>query len=397
MKGWNGDDEPARRKAAAWLLLLATIFVVYASLYPFQFDAARLELVRSGEWWRNALRPPPTRDLVANLLFYLPFGALVARAAPAPWGGARRLLAAIGAGTLLSACMETAQLFVVQRHSALTDVGLNAVSTGLGAAAALALGILGVRVALPRLRGRRPDPIALLLILAWIAFHSAPFMPTARFVRLFQHPELIVRGEFTVSGAAGFFAGYLLLSAITRSLLAGARPWRPYAILVAASLVMRVMFRGQALTVDEVAGLAAAILALVALRRVMDERELFRREAVYAAVAVALQGVLPLDFSSLAPSLAWLDAPQAVPRSPWGEPGWIELAYLYGGIVWLFGQAGVPLRRALPALLAGALAVELVQAWHPGRAMHLIAPAIVLAAAVLVRARQALTGAASSR
>ena len=73
----GANHERALRRATAWLLAFTVIFMVYASLYPFDFDPMRLARFGQSEWARAlAWRRPVRSDLIANLIFYLPFGAL---------------------------------------------------------------------------------------------------------------------------------------------------------------------------------------------------------------------------------------------------------------------------------------------------------------------------------
>ena len=57
------------------------------------------------------------------------------------------------------------------------------------------------------------------------------------------------------------------------------------------------------------------------------------------------------------------------------------------GLVWLASEAGQPLRRIVPALFVAAVLVEIVEAWRPGKAAHLITPCLIIAGGLLVRIR----------
>src|SRR5262245_44918842 len=127
-------SDRATRRAATWLLAFTVLFMVYASLYPFDFDLSPLgrlskaDLLRSLTW-----RRPPRTDLIANLLFYLPFGALVVSILPRTWSPARRVLTTLGTGALLSTLIECIQAATVTRDPSITDVTLNGTSAGIAA------------------------------------------------------------------------------------------------------------------------------------------------------------------------------------------------------------------------------------------------------------------------
>jgi VanZ family protein len=113
----------------AWMLAGIT---VYASLYP--FTGWRLPGVSSlaflglpwSKYWTAF-------DVVANLLGYMPLGALVFGAAVRTGHGTRRSIAmGLAAGFALSFSMEWLQNFLPQRVSSNLDLFLNTVGTGLG-------------------------------------------------------------------------------------------------------------------------------------------------------------------------------------------------------------------------------------------------------------------------
>src|SRR4029453_16238075 len=113
-------SERALRRATAWLLAFTVLFMVYASLYPFDFNVSRLAHFDRGQWMRAiAWRKPVRSDLIANLIFYLPFGALVTSLAPRRLGFLRRFLFALACGTVLSVMIELAQGLTVNRDPSL--------------------------------------------------------------------------------------------------------------------------------------------------------------------------------------------------------------------------------------------------------------------------------------
>jgi VanZ family protein len=327
-----------------WLLALTVAFIVYASLYPFNFDlwrlhAARAELARSLEW-----RPPPRTDLIANLIFYMPLGALLTYLAPRRWGYLRSIIWVLTLGSILSFLMECAQFLTRDRDPSITDVVLNGTSATVAAVLTFSARALGLRPALPELRASRPDVLALVLVGLWLSFHAAPFMPTVRFIRHLQSPRSLIAWDVSLVGICGFFAGYVLLGAVLQSQLRPASFWPVAAAIAAITLLSRVVFRGQSLEVNELLGLMAALPAVWHLSRCTDDRAY-----VYAALYV----VPPLLFFALAPLvLATGPATAASPypldlarRGLTGARGWLETAYLFAGLVWLLRRALAYQRR----------------------------------------------------
>ena len=122
------------RSSAAPLAWLYAALIAYASLYPFvpwkvpgvsPFAFLMLPWPR---YWTAF-------DLLANLLGYIPFGALVFGAIVRSGGRAKpALLAAFALGGAWSLAMEFTQNFLPQRVASNVDFGLNATGTLAGAA-----------------------------------------------------------------------------------------------------------------------------------------------------------------------------------------------------------------------------------------------------------------------
>jgi VanZ family protein len=127
------------RSSATPLAWMLAAIIVYASLYP--FTGWRIPGVSS---WAFLSLPWPkywtTFDVVANLLGYLPLGALVFGAAVRTERSVRAGIATgLGAGFALSLAMEWLQNFLPLRVSSNLDLFLNSTGAGLGVALAALL------------------------------------------------------------------------------------------------------------------------------------------------------------------------------------------------------------------------------------------------------------------
>jgi VanZ family protein len=388
-------SERALKTATAWLLSLTVLFMLYASLYPFDFDLARLaasghEVLQHSLTWRR----PPRTDMIANLLFYLPFGALVLSLTPARWGRTRRVLFTFGAGLLLSVLIECAQATTVSRDPSITDVAFNAVSAGIAALIALFARGLGLQAALPELRTDRPDVVAVLIVGLWIASHAAPFMPTTRFILYFTQPGRALDWHWSSGAFAGYLAGYVLVGAALRSLLRPRSFWQLFLPIAVVSLVARIVFRGQRLELMEVVAFIVALPSIWHMARSAERAgehqhslAAARIALLWAAPAFVFFSLAPFDFSVGAQDFAWLTWPPLTARLSAGEPGLLEVGFFYTAAVWLLREAQLPLRRILVGMLTTSLLIEVIQAWEPGRAAQLAATLVVLVATTLVWAR----------
>ena len=130
----------AQRSSATPLALAWAALIVYASLYPFS-DWRALPAAAPLGWlvlaWR---RYWGGFDVWANLLGYLPLGALAFGAlvrSGVPW--LRALLLTLAGGAALSLAMEELQNFLPQRAPSAKDLALNSAGTLIGALCAAAL------------------------------------------------------------------------------------------------------------------------------------------------------------------------------------------------------------------------------------------------------------------
>lgn len=132
-----------QRSSAVPLAWLYAGLIAYASLYPFGgwrlpgHEPLDFLLLPWPRYWTGF-------DLAANLLGYLPLGALVfgagMRAGRTPGASA---LAALGAGALLSFTMELLQNYLPLRVASNLDLALNVAGAAAGAALGFAVHLLG--------------------------------------------------------------------------------------------------------------------------------------------------------------------------------------------------------------------------------------------------------------
>ena len=377
-----GTDR-ALRRATAWLLAFTVLFIVYASLYPFDFDVTRMLRFTSADWLKVVVwRRPVRSDLITNLIFYLPFGALLTALTPRRWGPMRRFLFTLACGAGLSLTMELAQGFTVKRDPSLTDVMMNSASTALASLLALGARGLGLKPALPELRTNRPDFVAVLIVGLWLAMHAAPFMPAQRFVAYFTNPARALDWDWSSGAFAGFLAGYLLVGAVLRSLLRPSSFWKLFVACALLSILARIVFRDQRLALPECIGLLAAI-PLIWRVHASREQTAYRLALLWSAPAFVFYALAPFDFSA-APEFEWTTLPPLTARLNAGEPGLLEICFFYAGAVWLLREVRLPLSRIVFGMMTTALLIEVAQAWEPTRNAQLVSPAVVLIAAALI-------------
>lgn len=372
-------------RIARWLTLVVVLLIVYGSLYPFSFVAppkGSLVTLLTQLGWARTTRA----DVLANLLLYLPLGALLSFALPAHWSAARTAFVAAGFGTLLAATLETLQVLEPFRVASLTDLVLNGIGTFAGAV--LSLGVRAAGERMEPLFGAidlRAAPVALALVTCWLVTRLAPYEWNAtwgawrRSLRpLWNEPTL------PVAALLGHLAAWGVILVALRATVRRDAGFVVLAMLVLLVAAARIAGAGHTLVWAELIPLLLVLLAWPMVEAWPDRR-LAATALVVLATAVLVAGLAPAgSFGGLASgahefALAPLDAKAL------GTPALLaQRCFTAGGLVWLLYRLGVGALRA--GLLAGALllAVEAVQLWMPGHDSTLTAPSLALCAAGLI-------------
>jgi VanZ family protein len=375
-------SSPAR--PAGWWLLLAgasALLILYGSLFPFQVRTSADFDLR--DVVALTFRPTTRGDIVSNLLLYMPLGLCLMFA----WGGrgVRPLARAILVGTALSVAVEVTQIYLRFRVSSLTDVALNAIGTFCGAFAAMTYAALGTSVRLPALAASRLDPAALSVVVLWLAFRLAPFVPTIDWQKFKDALKpLFIDPQVGALDVLRYVTGWLVVAYAVRLLTR-----REYALAATLGLVGIVLFGrlvvvGKTLNVSEIAALAALVPLAAILVALRDPRRVTVL-ATLLAVAIVVQGVAPFELASQARGFSWMPF-----RSSLG--GSIELNYSvllekcfwYFSLVWLLARRGFSAAAAALGTATLVAMIEVVQMWLPGRSADVTDPLLALAAGLLL-------------
>jgi len=404
----------ARRRAPDRLsrgAILATL--AYAA------GLAWLSLARGGDWTcAGAYFVEHTgvsrADVLANVVAYVPFGAMVAYAFGRPGRRAPAALAALLAGSGLSIGVELLQACLPARSSSWIDVAANAGGTALGLLVVLPP---WERWALQRSDGRprfaslAPAPLgtmAIVAILMWMLQQTFPWLVTLDVGQVRQNLSFlapVLRGELPIAPwrLARHAANWLVLG-----LLVGAaiRPWGPVLrmtlLLSCGVLAFQVIGGVTMLSLEQVVGWLV-VLPLLAVLRLPVLRAGLPTLLMLATLAVtALYQLAPQPGRPTAP-FSWLPV--------FGEGsvlGAVQLGLFFFMCALAYAVAVAWRAPSSAALMAGAAAtvawqaaLEAAQLWVPGRVADTSSPLLVavgwaLAFAVLARARDR-TGATGGR
>jgi VanZ family protein len=372
------------QQLARWLLGMVTFLIVYGSLYPFRFAATGsgglIELVAGLSWARTT-----RSDIAANILLYLPFGACLGWMLASRLGGPLAILAATATGVLLSTSIEVAQVFETRRVSSLTDVLCNGLGTLAGAALALALRSARHGFSRHPLTFLLTEPIATALLLLWIGYRLAPFALSLDPAQWRASLRPLAGGDWFAPGET---LGYLMPWLVTGYALSvvgrGASPRRNLAIVMLGTLAGLVLVSGRSLVPAEIVAMVLALALSVPLASLSPSRAAALLAALLA-VTIVIEGLTPFDFRVDPGVFGLVPFRDALTR--YRATNLVELfqkCFLYGALVWLLARSGL---SVLTSTLAGAglvLAVELLQAWLPGKPADITDPLLAVVAGGLI-------------
>ena len=368
---------------ARWLALATVLLILYGSLFPFQFS----ELGERGlATLLESLRFQPTSrgDLVANLLLYIPFGLCLVLAWPAHWRRLAALAATVVMGTLLSLAVELLQVYAPSRVSSLTDILINALGTLAGGLIAIVYLELGTTLRIPGVVAGRPDPVPLGVLLLWLAFRLAPFVPTIDWQKYKDAIKPLLTPELAVLDTFRYLVGWLVVGYTVRQL------WRrEYALLalfvmVVIVLVGRVMIVGKVLVPAEILALLVC-MPLAALFVSIPDRQRATLLAVLLTATIVLQGLKPFQLLAEPQPFSWVPFKNSLSDSL--EVNYsvlLEKCFWYFSLVWLLTRRGLGIAAAALATAALLGAIEVAQVWLPGRSAEITDPLLAIIAGLLL-------------
>ena len=361
------------------IFYLTCALVVYGSLYPFHFvlresPAGALEALRQSLDF--AVNRGFLRDVLVNLLVYIPVGFFfVLEERPDRPAWLRALRAAL-AGAALSLCMELVQYYFPPREPSLIDWASNTLSAAAG-------GVLGIAFATPARHGidtlagwglARPSS-ALFLVLVWIGalFSPGDWGSSQTLVKL--------RAFFAAGAPAPGLVVVASLQWIGIGALAAAVAGRRRTPIVLPVLVLALPLRflvpGQRLQPYELAGAGIALCCwLVApISRRLSPGVV----AILVAVGVLVDGLRPWHFVSQSSAFGWIPF-AALLDIQWPVALLIlfRKCAIYGTAVWAIARCGVGIPGSTVLVSFLLASIEAVQQFLPGRTAETTDPVLAI-------------------
>jgi VanZ family protein len=365
------------------LLLLGYLaFLVYASLYPIGSLRYPEESPISLLFGRRTLS---RTDALTNVLVYFPLGFLLGRISSGRMVWRTTLI-----GSALSLLIEYLQAFVPGRVPSVFDWGLNIAGTFLGAQLAAQVGRIPWRAAGAVLAAGSRARVGLAAVGTWAASQLFPFVPSADVDNLKEGLKpiwYVLRGQdpFSISQTLVYALAALSLSWILARCLRLERLPR-----ISVPLFFLVVLLAKVPIVSRQLGLEALVGAAfgLSLSRRLDDLEGKGALAFLAALgayvfdALRSEGLGPLYPMNWIPFRTHLTN-ELIGAADMLEGAWpfLALAFIVQG--W---RSSHPRRDALVgavAVFGGAMALEWVQQFVPGRTPDVTDALIALAAWVL--------------
>ncbi len=375
---------PSYQRAARWLLGAVIALILYGSLFPFEFDDRSdlplLALIASLHFERSS-----RGDVVANLLLYIPLGLCLASALPRRWSAVARFALTMAAGILLSLTVELLQTMEPARVASLTDIGLNAAGTAIGAIGALIYISVGTQLRIPGLVESRPAPVPLGFILLWLSYRLAPFVPTLDWQKIKDSLKpVFLTPSLDALETLRFLIGWLVVAYAVR------RIWRrEYALLALIALAVGTQL-GRILIVDKTVNLSelVGLVAMFALLPLIDRQPTARRLLILGIALLAIvlvEGLEPWELAPPAHAFSWVPFMNSLSDSlEVNISVLLEKCFWYASLVWLFAQRSGAIAASAVCIALFVGAIEFAQVWLPGRSAEITDPLIVLAAGGLL-------------
>jgi len=324
--------------AAPLLLAVVVALIVYVSLYPFRFAADGPSMVEAlGHLaWARAGR----REMLNNVLLYLPFGFCVALLVEPRFGRTAGLVAAVVGGALLSLAMELLQASVDVRVSSLKDLSLNSLGALAGAVMGSTWHALGARMTPQSTPPGRSRAVVVTMLALWFLARLWPLVPDIGLRQLKSAVRPLFQPTIDPAELATFFLGWLIVAQAVFHLTRRQRAVDAFLIVIAIVLVGRTITAGNTLVTAELAAIAALLPVLVLLSRLAD-----RTRAMIIAAALGSW----LAWTALQPALlhggaAAVDMPalgEFFARNPPAPAHLAVKGFSYVALAWLLAVAGL--------------------------------------------------------
>jgi VanZ family protein len=355
--------------------LLASIafFIIYGSLYPFNFSPAKPDAL--AQLFSNRTLLTTKGDMLSNVALFAPFGVIAMLGCATRWGLFKAALGAVMTGLTIALALQVLQIFLPTRHATLADFFWNM----LGIFGGVVTGGIIAKFE-PGLTARHPQKtMPLLLLAALVAIEWFPFSPgldlqlvKKNLISLWSTPVTLAAPLWQGITVA-LLAGYLLESVIRRP---QATRWLVLFILMIS--FGKLFMNDNLIQPSSPAGLTLGALGwwLIKQNPEAGRRDLVWLTMVLCYTASALQ---PYQLQDKATPISWLPFATMLEGSVLHNIGSLASSLvLYVGILYIGAMASGKLASATLGLALWVLIVELAQSLVKTRSADITEPLLVL-------------------
>ena len=369
-----------------WLLLAVTALIAYGSLYPFDFnfDASHPTLKAAFQQlsWARAGRA----DRVRNVLLYAPLGFCLMLWLRNRVGVVLAALLATALGSILSLCIEVAQVYLSIRVPSLRDVALNAAGSLLGAVAGVVWRSLSALVYLPPNTRTRPgDRSALLLLCVWVLWRLADFELALSLTRLKQALRPLLEWSFSLPLTLKFLLMWLVIAQAVLSYANRQRSNEALLAVIATVMFGRLLFVTPAFIPSELLALLLLLPTLIILHKFSGTPQSIIVLLLFAAHFL-YQRLAPMNFSGSPhsfdfwPFMSWIHQDMPIDANLL-----LSKLFMFGALIWLLKDVGLPMQSAMILVVATVMVLEILHLWQPGHSSSLTDPALALVMGLLMQ------------
>jgi hypothetical protein len=148
--------------------------------------------------------------------------------------------------------------------------------------------------------------------------------------------------------------------------------------IIATVMIGRLLFVTPAFILSELLALGLLLPTLVVLHKFRSAPQSTVVLLAFAALFI-YERLTPFRFGSMEhnfdfwPFLTWIHE-----GMPIDADGLLRKLFIFGGLIWLLKDAGLPMQTALIGVVAVVLGIEVVHLWQPGHSSSLTDPVLAL-------------------
>ena len=363
------------------ILLLFVVFIVYGSLYPFDFTTAPRKAYELDALYYIDIDPPRWGDLISNVLLFIPFGFLGMAMGSSANHPARQfaILALSGAG--LAFGLQVIQIFLPTRIPSLIDALCNILGIFLGGLLFLPLRAI-TWPSLPTLT--RTEYMGFGLIAAWALDNLWPLVPgfdmqtlNEGLKPLIMHPPISIFKVFLTA------TGWMLMIHLWEFVQKKPPKILCQILAVTTMFGLEILMEANALEWEEVLG---ALLALLVWN--LGISHFIRRTELLVGVLIAMlvwKGLSPLDWREVPVVFHWMPFGISIMGDPLYQISvMIQKFFHYGCLAWLLAERKTPLIQAFMLSAGTLMCLEGAQRYLVGHTPEITDPFMAFLLVLLI-------------